>query len=82
MQDQPSLPVLSCGDLHGDLGSFALLESLLDQRVFVDIGKSRFSDDTTLDEPTCKPYNSDQLFRRDYMLATPDLFSLISDFRV
>eukprot|EP00973_Karenia_brevis_P089777 12399424-Karenia_brevis.AAC.1 len=79
---QPKMPVIICGDLIGDLANFPYLEHLVQNGTLVDVGASKINDDTIPNLHTCKPHNSNNTFRRDYIFTTPDLFSLITRFWV
>eukprot|EP00973_Karenia_brevis_P024245 3348221-Karenia_brevis.AAC.1 len=82
MAAQPKLPTIICGDLNGSIPNFPTLEDKIQDGSLIDVGMASFNDNTDLNIPTCHPHTSTQSFRRDYFLATSDIFPYINDFKV
>jgi hypothetical protein len=79
---QPRGPTCICGDLNAECQDIPLLQTLLDNEGWVDLGAKAQIWGQPPGEHTCITSNAKLPTRRDYVFVDPDLFPMITNFTI
>ena len=82
MHLQPPGPMLILGDFNGNLHNFSGISTELAQGGLVDVGAQAARYGTTPADYTCTAHHAATPTRRDYLLANPIAYDLITHFDV
>ena len=79
---QPKGPVLILGDFNCTITRIAEISDDLDAKDLIDVGSQADKFGNKKDDATCLAHGAKRPTRRDYVLANPDAFNMITNFTV
>ena len=82
IQEQPLGPIFICGDLNCDPADIRILQDMLDDKTFTDLGAVAHIWGKPKNEHTCITPNSKTPTRRDFIFANEWGLPMVSDFNV
>eukprot|EP00973_Karenia_brevis_P014759 2015092-Karenia_brevis.AAC.1 len=82
LAELPTAQYIICGDLNCSPDRLPTLDRMLDTGSVIDVGGHPEVFGQTEVQDTCRPHNTLQTFRRDFVFVSAELFSFISAFEV
>ena len=79
---QPKGPVLILGDFNCTITRIAEIHDDLDAKDLIDVGSQADKFGNKKDDTTCLAHGAKRPTRKDYVLANPDAFNMITNFTV